>query len=624
MIVTIFLSFLVIYVNGVDCVLSVGETSKLCVPTENIDGPRHSCICGTDGVYHCVRRVDYLEDRSEINMLFQQRQCEPNYTYQEQNLICTCNEFGDWRSKNCYQNFHIIRARDMLSTPALRTKEFSCMPNKMYLVDCNMCICDESGYIDPSRCTTRTCTKGHKIDRCVFGDILRTTDELCSCSDINVYIDRLCVSISEHRIQKIKNELFDVLIQHDTRLRTIPVFSDRCSQADLAEVDCNTCYCIAGNWACTNKKCEITKKVEKLRNRKKAFLSLPEVFSDKETCVPFRKYRYRCNTCICSKKKVLSCTSMICLEALLSTSDSDATRNIHTPNANGNIPEIRDGEECEEGKLYRKECNICRCTMKKDLKCTKKMCFKGKDRNKLKKSKGDQLEKVPYHKKQLDLPELPTGACGVGKFYKKGCRKCYCEHDRKAVCADGPVGPNCKLEIKSYRDSTPDDYGVKTDKIDITKLLELPNLSTKCDPGHTYKVDCNTCICLANKNLLCTHNFCLSIDDMNKVEARKRSGLPCSKDVKEDPCMICRCVDDKLTCEAVKKCQEQSRKRLHGALDSSRAPLSLTKGQDCIPGTVYKDRCNRCYCQEDRALRCTAMTCLNYMQALSLQKPNSD
>ncbi|XP_060807392.1 uncharacterized protein LOC106135795 [Amyelois transitella] len=552
----------------------VSESGKKCVPTEKNEGPCHICVCQFDGVYHCRRRLPCLNNISDISLIHYKRKCDPNTTYQDENKVCTCNSNGDWRSSNCHKHYRYLRSDSQYNGSALRATE-SCAPNKYYLVDCNICRCGNDKTIDPNHCTTRQCSKGHKIDKCEHGDILRTVDEICACSDINYYIDRLCLSVSDRRIQRVNKSEIRVLLRKDkTTERLLPTNADKCTPNDVAEVDCNQCYCINGLWACTNKKCvvDIRRKQNGItRKRKKAFLSLPEVFNDKEKCVPRKKYRYKCNTCICTKKSVLSCTSMICLESLI-------------------------------GKQIPQQMPLLRPI--KSLKYMKAKTV------------------TSGVKKPLDLPDLPKGPCEKGKFYKKGCRKCYCGHDDKAVCAASPVGPKCKLEIKAYRLATPEDYGVMTSTIDITKLPALPNISTKCDPGHTYKVDCNICICLSNKNLLCTSDYCLSTDDMNRVEAKKRTGLPCSTDKKEDQCVQCRCVDGKLQCEALKDCHIPTRKRLHGTVqqENPRQSLNLKPGQECVPHSIYRDKCNRCYCQENGAFRCTAMSCLNYAQALSLQK----
>lgn len=52
---------------------------------------------------------------------------------------------------------------------------------------------------------------------------------------------------------------------------------------------------------------------------------------------------------------------------------------------------------------------------------------------------------------------------------------------------------------------------------------ELPTASTKCEPGKTYKVSCNHCICTDRNNLLCDKALCLSFEDINRVEADEKS-----------------------------------------------------------------------------------------------------
>lgn len=33
-----------------------------------------------------------------------------------------------------------------------------------------------------------------------------------------------------------------------------------------------------------------------------------------------------------------------------------------------------------------------------------------------------------------DFPSVPKGDCVIGKIYKKGCQKCFCNENKVAIC----------------------------------------------------------------------------------------------------------------------------------------------------------------------------------------------
>lgn len=79
------------------------------------------------------------------------------------------------------------------------------------------------------------------------------------------------------------------------------------------------------------------------------------------------------------------------------------------------------------------------------------------------------------------------------------------------------------LSVRAAR--TPKDVRPPFTKEEADVLPFLSHSSAKCKRGNAYRVDCNTCLCLADGNTLCGDQLCVSHEDMNSILAKERSGL---------------------------------------------------------------------------------------------------
>ncbi|XP_026332766.1 uncharacterized protein LOC113239838 isoform X2 [Hyposmocoma kahamanoa] len=299
----------------------------------------------------------------------------------------------------------------------------------------------------------------------------------------------------------------------------------------------------------------------------------------------------------------------------LSTFPNDTTTTINTKPNIQDIRDIKEGENCTQGQVYKVNCNTCRCGPSNRLICTKKACLSDDEKVKLELLK---KRKYQYPKTKSDLPELPTTKCVPGKLYAKGCQRCFCNDKKIGVCTNKAC-----VDIAGTPILGPEDVSPSISESDFKKLTSLPNEATKCVSGKTYRVDCNPCLCLANGNLLCSKMLCLSIDDVNRIKASKASGTPCSplEKTKVD-CAQCTCVEGKMKCSPIPECFPTSlRRQLNTMSGSLRSKIALRLEIDtCIPNMIYKHKCNNCYCQMDGSLRCTKKGCLNYQQVQKLEK----
>ncbi|XP_026728402.1 uncharacterized protein LOC113494311 isoform X2 [Trichoplusia ni] len=337
------------------------------------------------------------------------------------------------------------------------------------------------------------------------------------------------------------------------------------------------------------------------------------------------------------------------IATFLFVKDTEATLS-NVSATRSNLPEISYGMKCVYGKTYKMDCNTCRCGHRNTLMCTKVACLgpmnsevivgeKAVARSGQARGEGaaDGVERKRRRRKikrrgnrktlRTDegmYPRLPIGSsCIPGRFYQEKCKRCYCKTDRTPTCS---ILDACK-EMNSNPVSKPEDVRPPIKDKEFKSLQSLPHSASPCVPGNTYKVDCNACVCDDLQNLVCDKMLCISFADMHRTEAMKRSGLPCNtnngqeNEAIQSKCVKCVC-NVTTFCEAIDDCitdAEKAMRTYSARRNGSRLTFDFNK-QKCVPNHIYKDNCNKCYCQPDLTLRCTQKTCLNYNQATALQQ----
>ncbi|RVE50762.1 hypothetical protein evm_004511 [Chilo suppressalis] len=269
---------------------------------------------------------------------------------------------------------------------------------------------------------------------------------------------------------------------------------------------------------------------------------------------------------------------------------------INTPVSSDDITEIKDGQSCVPGKVYKLECNTCECGSNNELICTKVACLKNRAITKLAGNlKSRKAINAGDIGKSVQLPTLPKNKkCTPGKVYQDGCDTCVCNSERVPMCAK----KGCRSKLSVLKNSSMlklSDVRPEVTEDEAKKLTKLPNFASRCEPGKTFRVDCNYCVCLYNHILVCDTTLCLSVEDMNRIQAKKSSGKPCKNDndIKKSTCVKCSCVKAKSECKPVSDCIPESiieSRRIHGKLDKHNpsVALHLEKKETCIPGAVYK------------------------------------
>ncbi|XP_063542719.1 uncharacterized protein LOC134751266 [Cydia strobilella] len=241
----------------------------------------------------------------------------------------------------------------------------------------------------------------------------------------------------------------------------------------------------------------------------------------------------------------------------------------------------------------RRKCNKCTCTKTGFLRCTKKNCPK-KDKT-LKLFRGIRIPRKhrlrPLREKTVRPPKRTEGqsqatfldssaedVSGTSRprrpLQEKTVRP---PMDRSAEEHRGTNRPqrlskNLKEFDKAFLDGEKCEPGV------VYRSTDPPNVDT---PGSSYRVDCNTCLCLANGNLHCGQMLCPSHDDVHRVKAKALLGQPCDDlDIidKNLECVLCQCVHGTNVCHAKPNCEPS--KKLE--------PIEEHLGKECTPGMIYK------------------------------------
>lgn len=290
------------------------------------------------------------------------------------------------------------------------------------------------------------------------------------------------------------------------------------------------------------------------------------------------------------------------------------------------LPSLQPGETCRPYVTYREGCNVCRCSQHHELHCTQMTCLDDGPNSRKNMAEGDDFD--PMREKRDSDPAEP---CTPGSIIRRGCQRCFCNELGQTNKCNYDA---CRNTTKSNavaakrRILTPEDIRSPFAEEEFRKLPALHHYSAECTPGAAYRLDCNTCLCKEDKNLLCGQYLCLKHDFYHKKQAEVLSGTSCSNlsNITSE-CVKCSCQDDVLVCKPLPDCVE----------DVYRAPKALRQGvasknsnkpetavdpykEKCVPGMIYKVHCNSCKCQENGIAFCTMKKCLNYEESLELSR----
>lgn len=151
----------------------------------------------------------------------------------------------------------------------------------------------------------------------------------------------------------------------------------------------------------------------------------------------------------------------------------------------------------------------------------------------------------------------------------------------------------------------------------------------QCEPGSTFKMDCNTCRCSTDGKIMsCTRKFCIPeeqgddpkvqlamVDEVHNgqhdlaVEKEEEhvhtNGQVCTpNEVKMEDCNRCKCAANGIGWFCTRKSCPPREKR---------STDEVQPASQCTPGTSFKsaDGCNDCFCGPSGIAACTMKFCFN-------------
>ncbi|XP_041976827.1 uncharacterized protein LOC121731467 [Aricia agestis] len=412
-----------------------------CSPRSHLLNDCNWCVCDAKGQYHCTVRSCHAVDKfghfrdaiADISVGMEGRgswrtkdmptACTPNAHYARDGLLCVCNEDGDWPSPVCRDVFRVLYSVEPTS-PAAVARNRACMPNQLYLVGCNICVCSE-GYLDKSSCTNINCKPDDPLVQAEGG-----IPALQSSKDMYDEIYAACD----------KNEEYLLGCRKCTCLANNRLLCSNCSESlgdsnragslcdgkqiyEIFPVECNFCQCDdVKNMYCTTKKCLLKETISEIERtsvlgEKKCNGKTHAKKCDHEEhrtiheeCVRNTVYEKACDLCLCysdsrDRGRELCVRNPIC----------DAKQGLKSEP----LKSLRTSYGCEPFRTYERDCNDCQCLADgKTLKCSSKIC--------------DAPEASTVKIMPIILKE--GGTCPVGSMYYQFCNICVCRENNRSLC----------------------------------------------------------------------------------------------------------------------------------------------------------------------------------------------
>lgn len=162
----------------------------------------------------------------------------------------------------------------------------------------------------------------------------------------------------------------------------------------------------------------------------------------------------------------------------------------------------------------------------------------------------------------------------------------------------------------------------------------LQSFEDTCTPGKTYLVKCNICHCGRDGHVY--EEYCLPMDCKEKMPAilhsestlantrdRYKYGkevyAECAEDVtyKLNGCRTCICQqNNRLICD---KCEIETIYRAKGDNIKGDDNNKSTVCGSMLPGVVFYDNCNQCFCSKEGELICTMRLCIGSESSTDLR-----
>ncbi|KAL0861294.1 hypothetical protein ABMA27_008855 [Loxostege sticticalis] len=464
-----------------------------------------------------------LIERNDIKMSSDGEMCEPNTMYIDQGRYCLCPENGSTNFKLCTSvtvEVKTIRpSKNIISHDVKENLNANCTPNTLVKIDCNTCYCGKNGRIDPKWCTYDDCYEKRIIQdafkasrvslssvpektTCVPGSMSKVDCNYCICPESGKLAERACTkNICSEDQQEVEEDQFsceplayylvdcNVCLCPQDGVKNVEkctkkicektfLRSDSCVPGEFFSSGCNVCVCPPdGNKidkVCTNHRCsDFDTPWKKIFRLSKSLLVNQVSQNDNkrqlDVCFSGEEFEIDCKICVCTDVGLRShstCTESLCKEDNNGYNVSKNTDDTFDENVGGEIFHTR----------YRR-----------DQPCT--------------------TFNVSHSSERKD--------CTPGSMYIIRCRQCICPYmgNINSFCRPLPAGTFCEQAFPNYNYIP---MGRRNDEVNSTSLnvttppfMPMNHDHTKyaCSTPGKVLDECFVCECQDNLELIEEHCF---------------------------------------------------------------------------------------------------------------------
>ncbi|XP_012270691.1 uncharacterized protein LOC105694520 [Orussus abietinus] len=607
------------------------KDEQTCEPGSSFKQDCNDCICSPDGrsaactLMECLPKEFYKQDGSiklphELfkNPLLRNRRdaqvCEPRSVFKRDCNSCLCSPDGTFAACTLMECFpgeqftedeRVKLPHETLENPLLRSRRDAqvCEPKSSFKKDCNSCVCSADG-------TFAACT-------------------MIECMPNNLF--------NEDGSVKLPHEALENPLLRSRRDAQV------CEPKSTFKKDCNSCVCSKDGMfaACTMMEClpdglfnedgSVKLPHETLEN------PLLRSRRDSQVCEPKSTFNIDCNRCICSEDgKNAACTLMECLPKEFYREDG-TIKLPHEMLKNPLLRSRRDTQTCKPGLRFKKDCNFCVCSPNGwEEACTRLECPPKEFYNE------DGTIKLPYERLNNPLLRSRRNAqvCTPGSHFKKDCNDCACS-------PDGTVAACTRMECLP-KELYNEDGSIKLPHEALENpLLRSRRETQNCIPGSHFKIDCNNCTCSPDGTVAaCTRMECLPKELYNEdgsiklphealenpLLRNRRHYRSCEPGLSfKLGCQICICSSDGSEASCTRsKCSPDTSSRLQRSLKTpdflkSVQILSRDEPTVCVPSSVLLNECKYCSCNDQGTkFSCTFATCPAPLHAISEADKSED
>ncbi|XP_063629224.1 uncharacterized protein LOC134800673 [Cydia splendana] len=387
------------------CKCSENGQSYSCTQNECMDKD------GKDGGKDVDKEVEVFMENEGVDHIERHSVCKPSTTFYVGCNPCHCNSDGtdfSCTNKPCplpedVEVFHELHA----SKSSKNATKKVCVANRMFIMDCNTCWCNEDG--TSYFCTRKVCLPntdepvgdegteklGVIKKECRPGEVFEIECNMCHCNPDGK-------SFSCTRRACFDGEKNQTLIR---KTRATPQEAPKnCQPGQEFRMDCNKCLCDneGQNFSCTRIDCTALNNNNNNGNRRKR-----GQFKRSVQCQPGQEFRLDCNKCLCDNEgQNFSCTRIDCT-ALNNNNNNNGNR--RKRDASQKV-----SADCVPGSVFEQGCNVCRCTEDGGhATCTLKRC--------------------PSKENSTLTATESSFRCNPGEQFKQSCNDCSCSADGKSV-----------------------------------------------------------------------------------------------------------------------------------------------------------------------------------------------